>query len=66
MDIKKLLETDKSLELYGMSPDTLVELMGMSKIAQDQVEDLQYYIDQAYFEAKALERECAEEFGFTL
>ena len=66
MDIKKLLETDKSLELYGMSPELIVELIGESKIAQDQVEDLQYYIDKAYFESKALERECAEEFGFTL
>ena len=62
INIIKLLESNKDLELYGMSPKTIVDLIGFDAIAEDQVEDLQHYIDRAYFEAKAIYAEAEEEF----
>ena len=62
MKIIKALKENKDLELYGMKPETIVELMGMENIADDQIEDLQYYIDQAHFEAEAIYAEAEEEF----
>lgn len=62
INIIKLLESNKDLELYGMSPKTIVDLIGFNTIAEDQVEDLQHYIDRAYSEAKAIYAEAEEEF----
>lgn len=62
MKIIKALKENKDLELYGMEPETIVELIGFENIADDQVEDLQYYIDQAHFEAEAIYAEAEEEF----
>lgn len=56
------LKSNKDLELYGMKPETIVELIGFENIADDQIEDLQYYIDQAHFEAEAIYAEAEEEF----
>lgn len=58
-----LLKSDKELELYDMSPEMIVDLIGMENIADDQVEDLQYYIDRAHFELEAICAEAEAEFG---
>jgi len=54
---------DYQFELHGMNPQTIVELLGMENIADDQIENLQYYIDQAYFEQKAIIADAKAEFG---
>ena len=63
MKIIKALKENKELDLYGMKPETIVELIGFENIADDQIEDLQYYIDQAHFEAEAIYAEAELEFG---
>ena len=56
------LKSNKELELYGMKPEMIVELIGFENIADDQVEDLQYYIDRAHDEMEALIYEAELEF----
>lgn len=60
--ISNLLASNKDLELYGMKPKTIIELIGFDTIAEDQVEDLQYYIDRAHSEMKAILAEAESEF----
>lgn len=63
MKITTILKENKDLEKYGMTDEMIIELIGMENIADDQIEDMQYYIDQAHFELEAIKAECAAEFG---
>lgn len=64
MKIINELKNNKNLELYNMNPETIIELIGFETIADDQIEDLQYYIDRAHMEAEAIYAEARAEFGF--
>ena len=63
MKIINQLKENKELDLYGMNPETIVELIGFDTIADDQVEDLQHYINEAHYEQQALLAELRAEFG---
>ena len=59
----------KGLDKYGMSDEELVsrlseDYLGSDYIADDFLEDVQYYIDRIRAEDKALMRAAKEEFGF--
>ena len=54
MKIINQLKNNKELDLRGMKPEMIVELIGFDTIADDQVEDLQHYINEAYYEMQAL------------
>ena len=66
MKIINLLNNAKenNLDLRGLQPETIMTMLGMENIADDQVEDLQYYIDQAKEETDALMAEARAEFGY--
>lgn len=64
MKIIEAIKNNQELELYGMKPETIVELIGMENIADDNVEDLQYYINEAHYEMEALIAEAKAEFGY--
>ena len=64
MKIINELKNNKNLELYNMDPKKMIEIIGFENIADDQIEDLQYYIDKAHQEAEAIYAEARAEFGF--
>lgn len=64
MKIIEAIKNNQELELYNLSPETIVELIGFETIADDQVEDLQYYINKAHDEMEALIAEAKAEFGY--
>lgn len=61
MKITKALKTGE-FETFGMSPKQIVELIGFDTIADDCVEDLQHYINEAHWELEALIAEAKAEF----
>ncbi|MBO7714063.1 MAG: hypothetical protein J6S85_10865 [Methanobrevibacter sp.] len=54
MKLVKAIKQNKDLDLHGMKPEAIIELLGMDTICEDYLDDLQYYIDRAWFELKAL------------
>ena len=62
MKIAKAIK-ENNLDTYGMSDKMIVELIGFDTIADDQVEDLQHYINEAHSEMQALMAEARAEFG---
>ena len=63
MKIATILKENKELEKYGMTDEMIIDLIGMENIADDQVEDMQYYIDRAHFELNAICAEAEAELG---
>ncbi len=55
MKVLKALKSNKyQFEKHGMSDKFIAEFIGFENIADDRVEDLQYYINQLYWETEAL------------
>ena len=56
-NIKDLLKQG-DYEKYNLTDEMIIELIGFDKICDDYVDDMQHYIDNAYFEMKALMAEA--------
>lgn len=61
MTIKEALKKF-DFEKHGMSDEFIIEFIGMDKIADDCVEDLQTYINELKWESDALAIEAEREF----
>lgn len=58
MKIIKALKSKKyHFEKHGMSDKFIAEFIGLENIADDCIEDLQYYINQLYWETQTLVNE---------
>lgn len=54
-DLNEYLEEHKDeYDLHDLSVKTIVELMGESKWHEDNLEDLQHYIDRAAYELECM------------
>ncbi len=55
MKVLKALKSKKyQFEKHGMDDSFIAEFIGFENIADDRVEDLQYFINQLYWETEAL------------
>lgn len=58
MKVLKALKNKKyQFEKHGMSDKFIAEFIGFENIADDRVEDLQYFINQLYWETQTLVNE---------
>lgn len=57
------LKANKDIDLHGLNPEAIATITGEETIHTDNLEDLQWLANQAYYELLALHAEFMREFN---